>query len=125
CAMAGIRAGTYTLGRLVAERVLWRGAGIADGIEETMPWSEVVSKIGAALLTTILIFFAIHFIARVTKRHWIAILLPGLLVGFMGIEPAFRPWIGVVQIGIVFSVLCWTAWRYGFLTAAIAFWASE
>ncbi len=124
-AIAGILAGAYTIGQWIAMLTLWRGAGIADGIDGLMPWSLPASELGGGLVVAILIFFSVHFIARYTGRAWAAILLPGLLVGAMGIDPTLRPWIHAVETGLVFSVLCWTVWRYGFLTAVIAYWASE
>jgi tRNA A-37 threonylcarbamoyl transferase component Bud32 len=109
----------------VARTVFWRGDHMPEGINAHVPWLFPVGKIGLALMSTIIVFFAVHFLLRFIKRPWLAIGLPALAVGLMGMEPAMRPWVFSIGSALGFGIMCWTVWRYGFLTAAIAFWVSE
>ena len=124
-AIAGILIAAAILTRFAAMRIQWRGAWKPDGIDGTLQWSLPITQIGLALLATIPLFFAVHFIARYTKRPWIAILVPAVLIGVLSLDTTTRPWILVLEPAVILAVMSWTVWRYGFLTATIAFWASE
>ena len=124
-AIAGILIAATTVTRWVAMQILWRGAWKPDGIADRLPWAFPITEVGLALLATVPIFFAVHFIARYTRRPWIAIIVPAIVVGVMSLNTTTRPWILVLEPAIILAVMCWIVWRYGFLTATIAFWASE
>jgi serine/threonine-protein kinase len=124
-AIAGILAATTILTRLAAMQILWRGAWKPDGIDDALLWSFPITQVGLALLATVPLFFAVNFIARYTRLPWIAILVPAVVVGVMSLDTTTRPWVLVLEPALILAVLSWTVWRYGFLTAAIAFWASE
>jgi hypothetical protein len=119
-AIGGILAAISTVGKLVATKLFWRGGSVPDGVSSTVPWTLPLTDFGTALAGSILIFFVVHFLAKYTKRPWLAILVPAVFVAFIGIDPTLRPWLFAISQGGSFAISCWTIWRYGFLTGVVA-----
>src|SRR5205807_5696343 len=124
-AIAGIIAGLDKLLQFVSATWMWRGPAAAEGLDLLLPWALPLEKIGTGLFSVILTFFAVHFLARLVKRPWLAIVIVAVAIGLMSVHPALRPWPLSIEPGVVVGLLTWTVWEFGFLAAVIAFWASE
>jgi hypothetical protein len=124
-AIGALGAGVLSAAQLVATRALWRGSSFPEILTFNAPWLTALANIGGALIMAILAFFVGHLLLKFTKRPWIAIVVPGVIVALMGLQPALRSWVLTLEQGVIFSILCWTVWRYGFLTAAVAVWVAE
>jgi hypothetical protein len=124
-AIGGIILATDKLLSFVVSRVFWKTASVPDGVTMIAPWSLPLGAFGAGIVMVSILFFAVHLVARFTKRPWIAILLPAIVVTAMAFESTTQPWASAFEGGIIVGVLSWTVWRYGFLACLIAFWVSE
>jgi tRNA A-37 threonylcarbamoyl transferase component Bud32 len=124
-AIGGIVLAIDKLMSFIVSQAFWKTASVPDGVTMIAPWSLPLGVFGAGIVTVSILFFAVHLVARFTKRPWIAILLPAVVVTAMAFESATQPWLAAFEGGIIVGVLSWTVWRYGFLACVIAFWVSE
>ncbi len=123
-AVGAIAAALREIGAALAIAMSWTTASLPEVTNPLAALALAPTSVGSALVTTVIAFFAVHFLLRFTKRAWLAIALPGIAVGLMSTQPMMRPWLLTPFAMASFSVICWSVWRYGFLTAAVALFVS-
>ena len=124
-AIGAMAAALHEIGGALAVAFAWASAAPPDVTDATAALLLTPTAIGSALASTVVAFFAVHFLLRYTKQPWLAIGLPAAAIGFMGIDPMMHAWFVVPFAMASFALLCWAMMRYGFLTAIVAFWVSS